>query len=163
MKLFPGHRDESEEESLATEPFTGWRWWHVAGDPAAPILVSWWLNTHWPDRRALRARCGYPGDLPHEHHPCGIHAFSSVEIARAYAGDYVPLLGYPFSRPPGGRLCLAFGRVSLWGRVREHERGYRAEFAYPYDVTLVDGTQRLARTLADRYAVDTRAASHIAV
>ena len=31
----------------------------------------------------------------------------------------------------------AVGTVALWGRVIEHERGWRAEFAYPDRLTLV--------------------------
>jgi len=49
---------------------------------------------------------------------------------------------------------LALGRVSLWGRVIETERGFRAERAYPYDLLLLGGTEQLARRLRSRYAVD---------
>lgn len=47
----------------------------------------------------------------------------------------------------------AFGRVSLWGRVAEHETGWRAEQAYPYELT-VYGPSEVARTIRNLYGVD---------
>ena len=49
---------------------------------------------------------------------------------------------------------VALGRVSLWGRVIENVDGWRAQFAYPYDLLLVGGDPAAARALARRYAVD---------
>jgi hypothetical protein len=58
-----------------------------------------------------------------------------------------------------GRRPLALGRVSLWGRVIENIDGFRAQYAYPYDLELVGGDEQLAGALRARYAVDvTRAA-----
>jgi hypothetical protein len=56
--------------------------------------------------------------------------------------------------PGPGRLSLAIGRVSLWGRVVENVDGWRAEFAYPYDLVLVGGDEETARALRRRYQVD---------
>jgi hypothetical protein len=56
--------------------------------------------------------------------------------------------------PGPGRLPFAIGRVSLWGRVVENVDGWRAEYAYPYDLTLVRGDEGTARTLRRRYLVD---------
>jgi hypothetical protein len=49
---------------------------------------------------------------------------------------------------------IALGRVSLWGRVIENVQGWRAQYAYPYDVTLIAGDADAARGLRRRYAVD---------
>jgi hypothetical protein len=35
-----------------------------------------------------------------------------------------------------------------------HSRGWRSQFAYPYDLYLLRGDRALARTLAGRYAVE---------
>ena len=47
----------------------------------------------------------------------------------------------------------AVGLVAMWGRVIEHERGYRAQFAYP--VALIEPSleseRPLVRELAGRY------------
>jgi hypothetical protein len=51
---------------------------------------------------------------------CGIHA--AVDPARLARS---------------GRATAVVGRVAMWGRVIEHARGYRAEFAYPSRLRLV--------------------------
>ena len=35
------------------------------------------------------------------------------------------------------RCPAVLGRVALWGRVIEHEHGYRARFAYPQRLRLI--------------------------
>ena len=72
----------------------------------------------WPYMEPLKAICVEPG---HSKHPdfvssCGVYAYKYIKPAS-------PLLG----------ICRGslYGSVYLWGRVIEHEDGYRAEFAYP--------------------------------
>lgn len=50
---------------------------------------------------------------------CGLHASPTLDILRRT------------------RCPAVLGRVALWGRVIEHERGYRARFAYPQRVRLI--------------------------
>jgi hypothetical protein len=58
-------------------------------------------------------------------------------------------------RSGGDRPAVyAVGRVSLWGRVVEHERGYRATRAYPFDLFLPAQHRALAIPLAARYGVE---------
>lgn len=47
---------------------------------------------------------------------------------------------------------FVFGAVSLWGHYVEHEEGYRAEYAYPYEIKVFDPA--LVQPLRDLYAVD---------
>jgi hypothetical protein len=65
-----------------------------------------------------------------------------------------------------GRDCLV-GQVALWGKVIEHERGYRAAFAYPVMVDLevtspMPGFPRsqrrrdLARMIRENYGCEVR-------
>jgi hypothetical protein len=49
---------------------------------------------------------------------------------------------------------MALGRVSLWGRVVARENGFRAQYAYPYELFLIGGGDDLARRLRRLYAVD---------
>jgi hypothetical protein len=44
--------------------------------------------------------------------------------------------------------------VSLWGRVLARENGFRAQYAYPYELFLIGGQDELARELRRLYAVD---------
>jgi hypothetical protein len=60
-------------------------------------------------------------ELPYFKCTCGIYAARTVEHIRQW--------GY-------GKFAVQ-GEVYLWGRVVEHERGWRAEFAYPKSFLLV--------------------------
>src|SRR5512132_4078558 len=81
-------------------------------------------------RRAVEARCTTSPILTHSLHPhvapnasctCGIYAGRSL-------GD--------FDRPrPAWPPPSVVGTVALWGTVIEHERGWRARYAYPARLT----------------------------
>ena len=136
------------------EPLQGWRGWQIVDGRDGPVLASWWVNALWPARRPLESRCGMHGPRPVRHHLCGIHAFSAHDEALAYldrSHDAAPLL---FSPRPQRALGVAIGRVSGWGRAVAHQRGWRSEFAYPYDLYLLKGDSALALSLAGRYAID---------
>ena len=81
-------------------------------------------------------------------HGCGIYAFRRREDAEALLHRLGPV------GPAGGRLAAAIGRVSLWGRTIENTGGWRAEFAYPYDVVVLGGDRALAGALRSDYAID---------
>ena len=125
------------------EPLVGWRVWRVVGDS---LRAAVW-GTEWPPLARFEADCL---DLrPAEHASpgrgcdCGVYAFKRRKDAELLAREKVD-----------PKDVLALGRVSLWGRVIETERGFRAERAYPYDLLLLGGTEQLARKLRNRYAVD---------
>ena len=124
---------------MIVEPLVGWRLWHVDGDR----LRSWTRGTSWPACSRLDARCRRHA-APHLGHGCGVYALRTRELAESLLAA---LPGLP-------RRPVAIGRVSLWGRVVENVDGWRAEFAYPYDLELVGGNERLASALRSRYAVD---------
>ena len=127
------------------EPLVGWRLWHVDRDHR---LASWSQSALWPERARFEARCrrllGKCADAPAPGHPCGIYALRTREQAEAL------LRQLPLTVP--GQVALS--RVSLWGRVIENVGGWRAQFAYPYDLVLVGGNPATARALTARYAVD---------
>ena len=137
-----------------TEPLRGWRAWQVVESRHGPVLASWWVSAVWPACRPLQARCAFHGPRPSAHHTCGIHAFSARDDALAYLErrDEAPLL---FTRPPQSALGIVVGRVSGWGRAVVHARGWRSQFAYPYDLYLLRGGRALARAVAARYRVET--------
>jgi hypothetical protein len=139
---------------VETEPLRGWRAWQVVQRADGPTLASWWVNALWPALRPLEACCAQHGPRPAAHHMCGIHAFGARDEALAYLRRRreAPLL---FVRRPERALGIVFGRVSGWGRAIAHTRGWRAQFAYPYDLYLIRGDRALARRLAGRYAVET--------
>jgi hypothetical protein len=139
---------------IVAELLRGWRAWQVVETRHGPALASWCSSALWPDRRALKARCLLHGSRPVIHHLCGIHAFEARDEALAYleaTHDAAPLL---FVRRPARALGIALGRVSGWGRAVAHTRGWRAEFAYPFDLELLKGDRQLALALAGRYGVE---------
>lgn len=134
---------------LYVEPVLGWRAWKVADGR----LYSTVFGTLWPEQARLEATCGLggrssPGGLrgvheaPYSACQCGIYALKSQSQALAIARQVLP------------PARVAVGRVSLWGHVVETESGYRAQYAYLYDVNLLDGTLDEARSVRQRYAVD---------
>jgi hypothetical protein len=116
------------------EPITGYRVWNLSDDGAnGPLLHPVGPGVdEWLPRRPIRARCGAspilsffrrPHDAPDPRCRCGIYAARSLgELDR-------PRPAWP---PPP-----VAGTASLWGRVVEHERGWRAAFAYPSRLRLV--------------------------
>jgi hypothetical protein len=118
----------------ADAAIVGWRTWDLSLDEVAgPRLhpVGSGVDV-WVPRQPLRARCAVapflvffrpPHEAPDPGCRCGIYAARSVEA---------------FERPrPAWPPPPVVGTVSLWGRVVEHERGWRAAFAYPDRLRLV--------------------------
>jgi hypothetical protein len=87
---------------------------------------------------------------PTQPHSCGIHAFKERRDAAAFPAMWE---ARRFSPSSVSRQCIV-GQVSLWGRIVEHERGYRGEVAYPYELLLSRAQAHFAAPLARRYGVD---------
>jgi hypothetical protein len=148
--------------ATSIQPLLGWRVWHVEPRPAEPLLRSWSQPDTWPAGQRMEAACrrllgmtrrSRCHDAPRTGHRCGIYAFRERADAEALLRELLPV------GPAAGRLPAAIGRVSLWGRVIENTGGWRAEFAYPYDLVLVGGDASLAAALRGRYAVDVELAA----
>ncbi len=132
--------------SFSTEPLLGWRLWHVRDGR----LLSWVKPDQWPGGARFEARCRRLrgcGEAPRAGHSCGIYAARTRELALQLLEE-LPSIAGP----------VAVGRVSLWGRVIENVDGWRAQYAYPYDLELVAGTAADAAGLRRVYAVDARPA-----
>jgi hypothetical protein len=144
-----------------TEPIIGWRLWHVRRHEDEHRLESFtWHHVSWPARRRFEAGCSTHGVAAPVHgHECGIYAFRTRELAEDLLRRYTGVrqhYGRPYHElPPLRQGCpLALGRVSLWGRVVVRENGFRAQFAYPYELFLIGGDDDLAFELRQLYAVD---------
>ena len=131
---------------LLTEPILAWRLWHVRlhGDEYRLESFTW----HHVSESA-----------PVTDHECGIYAFRTRALAenllrrytgirQSYGREYRELPPVRQGRP------IALGSVSLWGRVLAREKGFRAQYAYPYELFVIGADERIARELRDRYAVD---------
>ncbi|HEY3212198.1 MAG TPA: hypothetical protein VGL16_03195 [Actinomycetota bacterium] len=116
-------RLETPVATLA-EPIHAWRTWTLLGSRdgswvrLAPIAGG---GRPWPPRRPAEASC-----TRHRSHvrpeldcTCGLHAVESPDELRR-------------TRDPA-----VLGTVALWGRIVEHEHGFRAALAYPQRLRLL--------------------------
>ena len=82
-------------------------------------------NKRWLPRQPLAAKCG-AGTAHDAHEPphldctCGVYASKNLEHLRKIGLDRHGVIG----------------EVNLWGKLVEHEQGFRAQFAYPKSLVL---------------------------
>jgi hypothetical protein len=126
------------------EPVVGWRYWRL--DRGRTRLAS--LTAHaevWPVGRTFGAACRFARrdrsdaryqvvggferarhGAPEEGCTCGIYAARDLKTLR--------------SKMLFGLGLMVVGEVSLWGKVISATRGYRAQFAYPRRLYVVQRT-----------------------
>jgi len=118
------------------EPMRGWRAWVVGrvgaqGTGSAPLLglsaVSW-PQEPWPAGRPAVASCRTGHVAPDPGCQCGLHAFRDATDLRTV------FLPEPFFAP-----ATVVGPVVAWGTLALHERGWRAQYAYPEALAIVCG------------------------
>jgi hypothetical protein len=105
------------------EPVVAMRTWWLGwrSDAPAPLLLPVVAGGRaWPVRRPARAVCRRHRwhVVPAADCVCGLHATNDEGRLRR-------------TRTPG-----VLGTVAMWGRVIQHDRGYRAELAYPQRLRL---------------------------
>lgn len=123
-----------------TQPILGWRIWRLREDGGLDSVV-YALRGPWIPKTAHVAVCrpctfgGHP--MPQRGCTCGIyslkemsHVFWTINRhSSSFASDPVGIL----PDTPG-----VLGLVYLWGNIVEGEDGYRAEYAYPAKLFIVD-------------------------
>jgi hypothetical protein len=103
-----------EEIFCATGGLVGWREWRV---PCFGNKLLSFNGTVWPVREPLRATCkkALPTECLGHNCACGLYAWKDRKDLKVNQAEF---------------SCIS-GEVWLWGKVVEHEKGYRAEFSYP--------------------------------
>lgn len=140
-----------------TVPLTAWRVWRVLpyreldGRRTHRLCAIGTYGTPkvWEPLRASVAVCsGYASThaAPWPRHQCGLWALPTLEQAEEALTKW---MGFP-----GFVSGWAIGRVSLWGRIVEHERGWRAQYAYPYALTVKSPSAYVAEHIRRDYALD---------
>ncbi len=122
----PAAQPRPVEPPLSIEPVLGWRVWRLYESDANVSLGSMTRQDLWPPGEPFRARCSlasHAGRVPSESCGCGIYAASTPEaLARAAVLS--------------GSVGVV-GAIAMWGTVIEHDRGARAQLAYPARLRLV--------------------------
>jgi hypothetical protein len=116
----------------------GWRVWCVVRRGGDLRLASVIQDDVWPVATPFVARCRAhepPANTlllsaPASHRVPGAGCTCGIYAAREPAGAWTYLRG----RDEAHTVARVIGRVMLWGRVVEHEDGWRAERACPLDV-----------------------------
>lgn len=158
--------------SFVVGPLRAFRCWRVEWQDGRPVLGSLFHATVWPADGPLRASCEQrPGSLvawvrrrfspktdrhaaPAWGCECGIYAISRVEDE-----DDLKMSPHICQRGPLDRVLRVAGVAQLWGRVVQHDRGYRAEYARPLrlltipSLVRVRDTEELLEAVADRYRI----------
>ena len=158
--------------SLVVGPLQAYRCWYVNWQGGQPVLRSLYFSTIWPPDAPLRASCetvtsslaawvrGLFSSAPKApKHPapswgcqCGVYGLAHIE------GDELTKTPQVRGGDPS-RGVAALGVVLLWGRVIQHEHGYRAEYARPLKLLTVAPQFRarhvaeLLDAVAQRYSI----------
>ena len=116
--------DRALPVEVSAEPIEAWRTWALTGkrDGSRMLLRPVAAGSRpWPVGRPAEAICrnswGHPA--PHVGCSCGLHGTHDPDLLRR-------------TRSPA-----VLGRVAFWGRVIEHELGFRARFGYPQRIRLL--------------------------
>lgn len=123
----PGHHQLTSSVRAAADPVIGWRYWHLALDPARLGSVTQRDYT-WKAGRPIHARCtasGHPAPAP----GCACGVYAGVDLGQ--------LREHGLCLPAGG---LVVGQVALWGLVLTEEDGHRGEYGYPRHLSVVEET-----------------------
>lgn len=127
------HRvSEDDSPELVLGPIVGYHLWWIGSDGVLRSLNRV-VEAFYPPRGEVRARCerGHADPPPGASCVCGIYAWKRLPGPRSEEREEGPRLpeismGCIYAGP---RWAEAAGLVRLWGRVVEHEDGYRAERA----------------------------------
>lgn len=109
---------------VGVEPIVAWRTWALTGRRDGTDLLLRPVagrSRPWRPMQTAEAICKHTRlhSSPNLDCTCGLHGTHDIDILRRT------------------RCPAVLGRVALWGRVIEHDFGYRAQYAYPQLVTIV--------------------------
>ena len=135
---------------ILREPIVGWRQWNFM---YPHFLANLRQDTIYVPREKLEARCEQEDhseqQAPHLTCTCGIYAYKEKP---RLLGEIRITYGRPLAPPVSG-LRLVYGEINLWGKVIEHEDGYRAQFGYPKRLWCTPAIEPLAGWIGYVYGV----------
>ena len=136
---------------IVREPIVAWRQWNFM---YPHFLANVGNDTIYVPREKIEARCeqystigtlvlrkDHNEQAPHLTCMCGIYAYK----------EKPRLLREIRNINPG--LRIVYGEINLWGKVIEHEDGYRAQFGYPKRLWCTPAIEPLAGWIGYVYGV----------
>ncbi len=136
-----------------SEATVSWRAWSLA----RPHFLSS-PNLVWMPREPLEAYCAISGGSIISNHgiispdarcTCGVYSVKDRQALANYFSIDPKTIREHRNVPPA-----VIGQVKIWGKVLEHSRGYRSQFAYPAKLWVLDKDWApLSPLLADMYGV----------
>ena len=149
---------------IAREPIVGWRQWNFM---YPHFLANLGNDTIYVPREKIEAHCEQYSTIgalvlrkdhsehqaPHLTCMCGIYAYKEKprllrEISNSCSG-FIPRKAMTELI----RTRLVYGEINLWGKVIEHEDGYRAQFGYPKRLWCTPAIEPLAGWIGYVYGV----------
>jgi len=133
---------------IVREPIVGWRQWNFM---YPHFLANLGNDTIYVPREKIEARCEQVGhseqQAPHLTCTCGIYAYKEKpRLLREIRNKMTIPAIYSGRR-------LVYGEINLWGKVIEHEDGYRAQFGYPKRLWCTPAIEPLAGWIGYVYGV----------
>jgi hypothetical protein len=147
---------------IVREPIVGWRQWNFM---YPHFLANVGNDTIYVPREKIEARCeqystigtlvlrkDHNEQAPHLTCMCGIYAYKEKPRLLHEIGNSVS--GFIPRRQSLERIArLVYGEINLWGKVIEHEDGYRAQFGYPKRLWCTPAIEPLAGWIGYVYGV----------
>ena len=148
---------------IVREPIVGWRQWNFM---YPHFLANLGNDTIYVPREKIEAHCeqystigalvlrkDHREQAPHLTCMCGIYAYKEKptllrEINNSCSG-FIPRKAMTELI----RMRLVYGEINLWGKVIEHEDGYRAQFGYPKRLWCTPAIEPLAGWIGYVYGV----------
>ena len=131
------------DHPLVPGPIVGIRVWRLTHTDGGWRVKGMYHDYIWPVGEAAVARClnseGAPSRAhmaPYKTHECGLYATNNIDRFAMYIG-----VSYE----------VAMGTARIWGRVIEHEMGFRGSHGYPdrlYVPTCYDAWEEMTTDLA---------------
>lgn len=142
-------KDKFDEEqptilkSETNEAIIAWRIWRVVANGNHAILRSCVTGEAWETGAPMYAKTTV---IAHQLYN-GVHAYKMETRPDKYA--------YSLWAESNGDM-LVHGKIALWGKVIEHEEGYRAEFAYPIHIFIPEreNSEAIAQAIRSDYGCE---------
>jgi hypothetical protein len=141
-----------------TQPILAWRMWRMVGGQLQSLYCA--HRGSWIPKTQITAACFQCTNvnkkpMPQSDCTCGIYAKKEMDYSFYHVNKTIHgTAADPAGLYPDSHAYNILGLVWLWGNIIEGEDGYRAEFAYPASLVVVnDEHEDRIRGMAANYGI----------